>query len=44
MLSQETADWTKISELSAQMKLPESLLTECHWKAMAWAREMTTGV
>lgn len=43
MLSQEMADWAKISELSAQMKLPESLLTECHWKAMAWAREMTTG-
>jgi c-di-GMP-related signal transduction protein len=43
MLFQELADWPKLSELSAQMKLPESLLTECHWKAMAWAREMTTG-
>jgi len=41
MLCQEVADWTKLSELSAQMKLPESLLTECHWKAMQWAREMT---
>ncbi len=43
MLCQEVADWTKLSELSAQMKLPESLLTECHWKAMQWAREMTAG-
>lgn len=43
MLSQEVADWPKLSELSAQMKLPESLLTECHWKAMLWAREMTAG-
>ena len=41
MLSQEIADWPKVSELSAQMKLPESLLTECHWKAMQWARELT---
>lgn len=43
MLSQETADWPKLSELCAQLKVPESLATECHWKAMQWAREMTTG-
>jgi c-di-GMP-related signal transduction protein len=43
MLFQEVADWPKLSELSAQMKLPESLLTDCHWKAMQWAREMTAG-
>ena len=43
MLFQEAADWPKLSELSAQMKLPESLLSECHWKAMQWAREMTAG-
>jgi c-di-GMP-related signal transduction protein len=43
MLSQEVADWPKLSELCAQMKLPETLLTECHWKAMQWARDMTTG-
>ena len=43
MLSQEIADWPKLSELCAQLKLPESLATECHWKAMQWAREMTTG-
>jgi c-di-GMP-related signal transduction protein len=43
MLAQEAADWTKLSDLCAKLKLPESLVTECHWKAMEWAREMTTG-
>jgi len=43
MLSQELADWPKLSELCAQLKLSESVATECHWKAMQWAREMTTG-
>jgi len=43
MQFQEVADWPNLSELCAQMKLPESFLTECHWKAMEWAREMTTG-
>ncbi|MCU1302086.1 MAG: hypothetical protein JWQ87_2370 [Candidatus Sulfotelmatobacter sp.] len=42
MLSQEIADWPKLSELCAQLKLPESIATECHWKAMEWARAMTT--
>jgi c-di-GMP-related signal transduction protein len=41
MLSQEVADWPKLSELCAQLKLPESVAAECHWKAMQWAREMT---
>ena len=43
MLSQEAADWTQLSKLCAQVKLPESVATEYHWKAMQWAREMTTG-
>ena len=43
MLSQELADWPKLSELCAQLKLSESAATECHWKAMQWAREMTAG-
>jgi EAL and modified HD-GYP domain-containing signal transduction protein len=44
MVSQEAADWPKVAELCAQLKLSESLVTECHWKAMQWAREMTAGV
>jgi c-di-GMP-related signal transduction protein len=43
MISQELADWSRLSELCAQLRLPESIATECHWKAMQWAREMTTG-
>jgi len=41
MLSQETADWPNLASLCGQLKLPESFVTECHWKAMQWAREMT---
>ncbi|MGO8794584.1 MAG: EAL and HDOD domain-containing protein [Candidatus Sulfotelmatobacter sp.] len=43
MLAQEAADWPKLSALCAELKLSESLVSECHWKAMEWAREMTTG-
>jgi len=44
VLAQETADWPKVSELCAQLRLPESLASTCHWQAMQWAREMTAGV
>jgi len=44
MLSQEVADWGKLSELCTEMKIPESVASECHWKAMRWAREVTSGV
>jgi EAL and modified HD-GYP domain-containing signal transduction protein len=43
MLSQEAADWSKLSDLCTQMNLSESFVTECYWKAMQWAREMTAG-
>jgi len=43
MIAHEIANWTRLSELCADMKLPESYVMECHWKAMQWAREMTTG-
>lgn len=43
MLAQEAADWPKLSELCAQLNLPESFATECYWKAMQWGREMTAG-
>lgn len=42
MLYQEAADWAKLTKLCEQVKLPESIATECHWKAMQWARQMTT--
>jgi EAL and modified HD-GYP domain-containing signal transduction protein len=43
MLAQETANWVRVTELCSLLKLPESHATECHWKAMQWAREMTAG-
>jgi c-di-GMP-related signal transduction protein len=43
MISQELADWSKLTELCAQLKLSETVATECYWQAMKWAREMTTG-
>ncbi len=43
MLAQEKADWPRLTELCIQLKLPESHVTECDWKAMQWAREMTAG-
>jgi len=44
MLSQESADWPKISALCEQLKLPETFVLESHWKAMQWAHEMTSSV
>jgi EAL and modified HD-GYP domain-containing signal transduction protein len=41
MLAQEKADWASLSTLCAQLSLPETHVTECHWNAMQWAREMT---
>jgi EAL and modified HD-GYP domain-containing signal transduction protein len=43
MLAQEKADWPTLSGLCATLKLTESHVTECHWKAMRWAHEMTAG-
>ncbi len=43
MVCHETDNWSKISELCAQLKLQESFANECRWKAMLWAREVTTG-
>jgi len=43
MLAQEIADWPNLTRLCAQLKLPESHVTDCHWKAMQWGREMTAG-
>jgi len=43
MLAQEIANWPRLSDLCTQLNLPESHVTDCHWKAMHWAREMTAG-
>ena len=42
MLAQESADWERVSSIAKDLKLDEAFVAECHWKAMQWAREMTT--
>ena len=43
MLAQEAGDWDRVSTASSSLHLPESFVSEAHWKAMQWAREMTGG-
>jgi EAL and modified HD-GYP domain-containing signal transduction protein len=43
MVAQEAANWVNLTELCTRLKLPESHVTDCHWQAMQWAREMTAG-
>jgi len=43
MLAQENGQWDRVSQLSGQLHLQGSFVAECHWKAMQWARSMTSG-
>ena len=43
MLLQETANWTALAELCLEIGVQESYSMQCHWEAMQWAREMTSG-
>lgn len=43
MLAQESGEWETASHLTAQLHLVESEVAECYWKAMQWAREVSTG-
>ena len=43
MLAQESGDWPGVAKANSELHLPESLIAECHWKAMEWAREVTGG-
>ena len=43
MVAQEAGDWPTVSNINAELKLPDTLVAECHWKAMQWAREMSAG-
>ncbi len=44
MLSVEAADWPKLPEFCARLKLSETFAIDAYWKAMEWAREMTSTV
>jgi len=41
MLAQENGRWEKVAHLASKLGLRGSLVAECHWKAMQWARQMT---
>jgi c-di-GMP-related signal transduction protein len=43
MLAQESGEWKTASELTAQLRLSESEVAECHWQAMQWARQVSAG-
>jgi c-di-GMP-related signal transduction protein len=43
MLSQEAADWERIAALCSKLGIPETFAIDCHWQAMEWARQMTSG-
>ena len=44
MLAQENARWEKVARLSSRLHLRGSFVAECHWKAMQWARQMTSSL
>jgi c-di-GMP-related signal transduction protein len=43
MLAQESGDWTAVSALARQLRLSESDVSEAHWQAMQWARQVSAG-
>ncbi len=44
MLAQENGQWEKVAQLSGRLRLRGSFIAECHWKAMQWARQMTSSL
>jgi len=43
MLAQECGEWQAVSALSSQLHLNETDVSDCHWEAMRWARQVTAG-
>jgi c-di-GMP-related signal transduction protein len=43
MLAQESGEWATAKELTSQLHLSESDVAECHWQAMQWARQVSSG-
>lgn len=43
MLAQESGEWKAVSELTTQLQLNESDVSESYWQAMRWAREVNSG-
>jgi c-di-GMP-related signal transduction protein len=43
MLAQEAGNWQGVTTANTQLHLPDTVIAECHWKAMQWARDVTGG-
>jgi EAL and modified HD-GYP domain-containing signal transduction protein len=43
MLAQESGEWQAVSELSHQLHLKETDVSNCYWEALQWARLVTAG-
>jgi c-di-GMP-related signal transduction protein len=43
MLAQESGEWTVVRELATQLQLCESDVSTSYWKAMQWARQVSSG-
>jgi c-di-GMP-related signal transduction protein len=41
MLAYESGEWGEVSRLSAQLGLPEEVISQAYWNAVQWAREVT---
>jgi len=43
MLAQESGEWAAMNELTTQLHLDESVVADCYWQAMQWARDVSAG-
>ncbi|HVI10886.1 MAG TPA: HDOD domain-containing protein [Candidatus Binatia bacterium] len=43
MLAQESGEWKAVGELCREFGLTESEVSQAHWEAMQWARQVSTG-
>jgi c-di-GMP-related signal transduction protein len=43
MLARESGEWEAVSELTTQLQLNESDVSESYWQAMQWARQVSAG-
>jgi c-di-GMP-related signal transduction protein len=43
MLAQESGEWKAVSDLSSTLHLSETDVSDAHWQALQWAREVSSG-
>jgi c-di-GMP-related signal transduction protein len=44
MLAQDSGEWQIAQDLTKSLLLTDEVVTQCHWEAMKWAREVTGGI